>query len=243
VTLEPEEDRTALGSEGGDVAIVASEDRPVITVDGRLRGVYSGPLRVMDGPHHLLIERGDFEAAERDVTVTAGATSTVHVSLEPTPDYRARYESHARSVRTWGIVVLATGVALAGGGVGLLVYDAGQRRDGNATYSRLLSQTGPGQPCEGYAGTKMGMDFATTCQAPVDAAAAQANDATTRDTFAWIGIGVGAAVTVLGVTILAVGDNPHHYDRPAVDRSLGVTAMPTFFTARGGGGLGLTGAF
>ncbi len=239
VTLEPEEDRAALGSGGGELAIAATEGQPVITVDGRLRGVYAGPLRVMHGPHHLLVERGDFEPAERDVLVERGATSVVHVSLEPTPDYRARYEAHAQAVRTWGIVAIVGGAAIAGAGVGLLFYDAGQRRDGNATYHSLLSQTGPGQPCE----QPMPLDYGTTCSGPVNAAAAQANDANTRDIVAWGAVGVGAAVAVLGVTLLAVGDNPHRYDAPSSDKTLGLRATPSFWTVHGGGGFGLSGAF
>ena len=41
VTLEPEEDPTALGTLGGRLAISPSETDPVVTVDGKGRGVYS----------------------------------------------------------------------------------------------------------------------------------------------------------------------------------------------------------
>lgn len=239
VTLEAEEDRAALGSDGGDLEIVATEQKPVVTVDGRLQGVYGRPLRVVRGPHHLLVERGDFEPAERDVLVERGATSVVHVSLEPTPDYRARYEAHAQAVRTWGIVAIVGGAAIAGAGVGLLVYDAGQRRDGNATYFSLLSQTKLGQPCQ----QPMPAGYDVTCTAPVNAAAAQANDANTRDIVAWGAVGVGAAAAVLGVALLAVSDNPHRYDAPSSDKTLGLRATPTFWTVHGGGGFGLSGAF
>ena len=96
------------------------------------------PLRIPAGPHHLLVERGDFLPLERDFNLEPGRTSTLQVALEPTPEYRTSYESRSRSQRTWGLVSLIGGAVLVAGGIGLVVYDAKQRSDGKATYASLL---------------------------------------------------------------------------------------------------------
>jgi PEGA domain len=236
VTLEPEEDRAALAADGGQLALDVSETLPAVTVDGRARGAYTGPLRLMRGPHRLLIERGDFEPAERDVTVVAQGAVTIRVVFEPTPDYRARYVSHTQTLRTWGIIGVSAGVALAGGGAGLLVFDAKQRSDANSVYESLTASP----VCA------MGQEaavFQKNCGDPVNAAAAKVNDANTRDYAAWSAVGVGAVAVGLGITLFLSND-PHKYDAPpGADRVARLPLSPVFWTARGGGGFGVVGAF
>jgi hypothetical protein len=240
VALEPEEDRSEIASKGGELALEVTETAPVVTVDGRERGVYAAPLRLASGPHHLLVQRGDFEPFERDVVVEPLSVVTIRVRLEPTPEYRLRYGSRANAIRTGGIVSLVGGVVLAGGAVGLLVYDARQRSDGYATRNALLAQSGKGQACD------KGADISTynlECGNPVNAASAQVNNANTRDDAGWVAVGVGAAAAALGVTLIATGGNPGKYDVRPSEPASGVSWLPTGWTARGGGGLGLVGRF
>jgi hypothetical protein len=240
VTLEPQEDRGEVASSGGELALQVTETAAVVTIDGRERGVYAGPLRLAAGPHHLLVERGDFEPFERDASVEPQGLVTIRVSLEPTPDFRLRYVSRANAIRTWGIVSLVGGAVLAGGGVGLLIYDANQRSAGYATRNALLAQNAKGQACDAKAANTT---YTLDCANPVNAATAQVNNANARDDAGWIAVGVGAAAAALGVTLIATGGNPGKYDVRPPDPAAGLRWLPTGWTARGGGGLGLIGSF
>ena len=232
VSLEPDEDAAAVATLGGRLALDIGETQAVVTVDGRPRGVYVAALRLAPGPHHVLVERGNFEPFERDVVVQPGATLTFHVDLEPTPEFRARYESHAQSQRTWGLIGMIGGAVLAGAGAGLIAYDSGQRRSGQATVNMLHAQStmGSGEVCD------MGQQFDTyqqNCLNPLATANGKVSDANTRDIFGWSAVGVGAASVVLGIVLFATAD-PHAYDRPGAS----VGRMPTFWVGRGAAGLG-----
>src|SRR4029077_159084 len=77
VELEPTEDPSAPASSEPVLALNISESQPVVTVDGSPRGVYRVPLRLPAGPHHLLVERGDFLPMERDINLESGRTNAV----------------------------------------------------------------------------------------------------------------------------------------------------------------------
>jgi hypothetical protein len=243
VTLEPEEDQGALAS-GGHLALEVTESQPVVTIDGRPHGVYTSPLRLVAGPHHLLVERGDFEPAEREVTIDPGRTTNVRVTLEPTPEFRAHYISRAQAQRTWGLVSAIGGAVVLAGGVGLVVYDGQQRADGSAKQQSIVAQNVPGGVCDKAQdmGTPL---FQMNCVAPLNAANAKVDDANTRDYFGWSAVGVGGAATVLGVVLLVTSEDAHKYDSPksAPDDSARLHLTPTFWTTRGGGGAGMVGRF
>lgn len=244
VALEPEEDRAAGGSQGS-LALDVSEAQPVVTVDGRLRGVYASPLRLMAGPHHLLIERADFESSERDVTIDPDRTTAVRVVLEPTPEYRIRFAARARAQRTWGWVAVVVGPIVAGGGAGLLAYDAKQRSEGNATIARIQSENAPNtdELCSPSQQTTTAA-FANNCTIPFNNATSQVDDANTRDDFAYGAIGVGAAGLIVGIVLLATSDDPHKYDRPVSPETEGaIRAWPLVWAGPSGGNLGLAGTF
>ncbi len=249
VTLEPEVDATSLPSMGGLLALALDETQVVVTVDGHLRGVYTSPLRLPRGPHHLLAERGNFEPVESDFAIEPGRTTTFHVVLEPTPEYRAQFVSRAHSQRTWGVVSAVAGVVVAAAGTGLVIYDAGQRSDGNSALAALQAQStfGSGEACD------MGQAFTSLvqrCTVPRQAASSKIDDANTRDDFGWPAIGVGSAAVVLGVVLFVTADDPHRYDRPEASASSSplhsperLRAMPIFWSAPGGGGGSIVGTF
>jgi hypothetical protein len=244
VTLEATEDPSTLAASGGSVALDVSESLPVVTVDGRSRGVYQAPLHLLPGPHHLLVERGDFLPFEREVTVEPLRTTVIRVALEPTPEFRTRFTSRSQTQRTWGIVSMVGGAVIAAGGVGLVVYDAGQRSDETSTRDTLLagSAMGSGLPCDSG---QLAEVYQQRCLGPVASTTAQIKDANTRDYIAWSAIGVGAAVGVVGVVLFATADNPRKYDEPkSGPESAGALRWaPTFWTTRAGGGLSVEGTF
>jgi hypothetical protein len=246
VALEPTEDPAAPASSWGALALDVTETLPVVTVDGRPVGVYTTPLRLQAGPHHALVERGDFVPFERDVTVGPGQTTTVRIVLEPTPEYRTRFTSRAQSQRTWGLVSVVGGAIVLGGGVGLVAYDAGQRSDGTSTQNKILALSGRGSMlgCD-PGGDTMAPAYVAQCVQPFNAATAKISDANTRDYFGWAAVGVGAAGAVLGVVLLVTADDPHKYDQPkaAPERGVAWRGVPTFWAARGGGGVGFAGTF
>jgi hypothetical protein len=246
VTLDPDEDPAAPESSKGVLALDVRETEAVVTVDGRGRGVYVQALKLPPGPHTVRVERGDFQPFERDVTLEAGRAVTVPIVLEPTPEFRAKYVSRTTTQRTWGWISVVGGAVVLGAGVGLVVYDAGQRSDGNATRTSLQSMDvkGSQQVCDpGLEATLR----QTECLDPVGAATAKVNSANTRDIAAWVGVGVGAASVALGVTLLVLDDNPHKYDdahpNSANSASPRIRALPTFWATPGGGGASVVGTF
>lgn len=245
VTLEPEEDRAAIASSGGQLALDITETQAVVTVDARPRGVYASALRLSPGTHHVLVERGDFEPAERDVTIDSGRTTTVRIALEPTPEFRARYVGRAQAQRTWGWIGVAAGAVLAAGGAALAAYDATKRSDGESTINRINALAVPHShlACDPAGDTTLPA-YQTMCAVPYANASSQVNDANTRDYAAWSGVGVGAAALALGVVLLVTADDPHKYDAQAPPATTSATrAWPTAWAMRGGAGLGLAGSF
>jgi hypothetical protein len=192
----------------------------------------------------VLVERGDFLPWTRQVTIDPNKTTTVEIQLEPTPEYRARYVSRAQAQRTWGIVSVVGGVVLAAAGTGLAVYDAKQRSDGMSAQAAINSLSVPGSMllCDPRGDTTTSA-YAMGCSEPFAAASSKITDANTRDVVAFAAVGVGAAATVLGVTLLFLGDNPHKYDSSAKPAVATLPIIPTFWTLRGGGAVGVSAAF
>jgi hypothetical protein len=247
VTLEPTEDPGALVSSGGILAFDVTETAPVVTIDGQPRGVYGAPVRVAAGPHHVMVERGDFIPAERDVSVDPGKTTTLRIVLEPTPETRTRVAQRVQTQRMWGWIGVVGGAAVAAGGVALVVYDAGQRSDANANAARLNAAIEPHSQssCDPAAQDSSTPQYQQQCIDPINTAYGRVHDANTRDYFAWSAVGVGAASVVTGVVLLVMADDPHKYDRVALGPGSGFAlhVVPTVWTARDGGGVVLQGAF
>ncbi len=242
VLLEPVEDPTELAGIGGRLALQIDEPDASVVVDGQSRGAYVLPLRLAPGPHRVLVLTPNFEPFERDVTVESNTTTSVHVALLATPEFRAKFAAHARSRRVWSIVTAAAGLAVAGGGVGVLAYDGKVRQNANATLAALPDVRHSGTFCDPSNANSAVCGFVGEAQTNL-------SNAQTLDAIAWSAVGVGAAAVVVGVVLLATSDSPHAYDVPLspkagdVKPSAGGFTLPTVWTARGGGGLGLAGSF
>jgi hypothetical protein len=245
IVLEPTEDWSAFATSGTALALDVTETAPVVTIDGRSRGVYSGPLKLAVGPHHVLVERGDFMAAERDVTLDPGRTTTLHFALEPTPEYRARYTQRAQSQRMWGWIGVIGGAAVVGGGVGLVAYDADQRKNGNATANQLNAAIQPhsGSSCDPMTQDSGTLQYRSQCIDPLNTAYGRVSDANTRDYVGWGAVGLGAAGMVTGAILLLTADNPSRYDHAEPGPASGRHISPSIWTARDGGGISVVGAF
>lgn len=252
ITLEPEEDKKALSSVGGSLALDITEPQAVVRIDGKDRGVYGGAYRLAKGPHHVAIERGGFEPFERDVDVEAGRTTTVRIGLDPTPETRASYVGRAKSQRTWGWILTGAGALVGGGGAGWLVVNGKKKSDKQAAYDEAVDQQSNGRPSGPCQWNKAPVNpgdsvtFATpeACNAQADDAKSALDDAKKQDLFGWIGIGVGAASLVTGVVLLVTSDDPHKYDHKASDElGSGPTLVPTAWALPGGGGMGVGGTF
>ncbi|MGA3119647.1 MAG: PEGA domain-containing protein [Polyangiaceae bacterium] len=246
VTLEPEEDRSALASTSGRLLLDVTETAPVVIIDGRPRGVYASALPLAPGPHHLLVERGDFEPAERDFSIEPGHVTSLRILLEPTPEFRAHYVGRAQSQRTWGWISVVAGAALAAGGAALAAYDAKQRSEGDSTIRGInaMAVRHSGELCD-PAGDTGSATYQTLCAMPYANATTQVSDANSRDGIAWSGVGVGAAAVALGVVLLLTADDPHKYDGPAPppENSAVLRAWPTAWMSWRAGGVGVAARF
>jgi hypothetical protein len=239
VTLEPAEDESAIATGGGRLELTLREAEAVVTIDGKSRGVYVDGYRLAAGPHRLLVQRGGFDPTERDVTVSAGGTTALGIALDPTPETRAAYVSRTTTQRTWGIISVAGGVAIAGGAVALLVWNSGQKSSAQSAYDAAAANL---ENKVGVCATMSTMGDAAACNQAVSSAQSNYNAATARDPIGYIGIGVGAAATVLGVVLLVTNGSPHRYDAPEASGVAGSLAPAAWWDGHGGGG-GLRGSF
>jgi hypothetical protein len=217
LALDPSVDKSTLARTGGWLAIAASETQSVVSLDGEEIGLLRGPVQVPAGPHRLHVERGGFLAAERDVDVAVGGTTSVRVVFEPTPDTRAQYVASAESRRRWSWVTLGVGAAVAAGGVTLALLEQSQLPGAQSAFDAAVADLKPGQPCDssGFVADP------AACKAKVNDAAAKVDSLGTARTVGWVVAGVGGAVMVVGAALLLTGDDPHKYDERPTDRLFG----------------------
>jgi hypothetical protein len=239
VTLEPEEDRSVINRIGGDLKLAITESDAVITLDGTSRGPYVASLRLAPGPHHLLVERGGFRPLERDVDVASGQTTVVPVVLDPTPEMRELYVSRARSQRMWGWISFGGGIALAGGGIGYLVYNSSAKDDARAERDAAADAL---TKMVGVCDSSTAEGNFEECNRRVLTTQEHYNDVKSRDVIGYIGIGVGAAATGLGLFLLLSGDSPTKYDKkPTPDLMRSIRPQVAF--GPGSAALAVSGAF
>jgi hypothetical protein len=212
LTLEPEVDTASLSREGGWLDADSSESQTVMRMDGRDLGVALGPILVPAGAHRLHFVRTGFVEAYRDVDVPVAATAHLRIVLEPTPDTRVAYVSGASSRRTWSIVTMVVGAAVAGGGTALALVAQSQLGDAQTQLDAQQALRQPNMMC----GAGMGHADMPECTGPYDDAQSKVDTLHNERTAGWIGAGAGGAVFVTGLVLLLTGDNPHRYDeRPS----------------------------
>lgn len=248
-------DPAQLSAEGAMLAIDSSEPQPVLFVDDEHKGPYTEPVQLPRGPHRLRIEHAGFLPVERNVDLSQGQTALVHVDLVPTPEKRAAYESSAKFHRTWGIIGLIAGGAIAGGGAAWLAISAGNstvsqsqsdydhavfvqskapNKDAMGQPLPISDPKAPEHPCA-TRGAAAGdpdqtVDDPDVCNAYVQTYATKLDNAKKTDSrnkvIGFVGIGVGAAVAVTGLVLLLTGDDPGRYDKPPSNK-LGKRRTPS----------------
>lgn len=229
LALDPTIDKASLAREGGYLAVKTSEDQAILTADGQELGLVRGPIALPGGPHRIHVERGGFIPAERDVDVPVGGTQNVAIVFEPTPDTRAAYVSGATSRRTWSWLTVGLGAVLAGGGVALALVEHGQLTGTNGDQAKLNADNadsvrhggGLCDPAMDQTQAYMGTTLGAFCQARESSATSAVNNDQTLQTVGWVATGVGAAVVVTGIILLATGDDPHKYDEKPPGEILG----------------------
>ncbi|MBK7585578.1 MAG: PEGA domain-containing protein [Myxococcales bacterium] len=243
VLLEPGVDPTTLTSAAGVLALDLSEPDCNFSVDGKPQGKYSAGLRVPAGPHALLVERDGFEPVRRRVEVALGGTTTVRVVLEPTAEYRQRYERKAGLFKTWGWVGVLSGAVVTGASAGFLLWNQSKKDgfidEGNAWQADIdLARAGTVTRCHA-SDLKVGP---AECNRRKNLALDDYDKARARDVYGWLGVGVGSAVLVTGAVLLITGDDADRYthERPELVR---LRIRPTFALGNGSGNLGIAGSF
>jgi len=224
--LTPTVDSSALASEGGYLAVLASETQAVVSVDGTEAGLLTGPLHLPKGPHRLRVERGGFLPAERDALVPLGRTATVPVVFEPTPETRVSHVANAERRRTWSWVTIGTGAVLATAGSVLALAEhsriSGLQRDLDSVNADFAP--GAGGSCDPQTDLH---DVLASCNARFSTASSNLSNAETLRTLGAVTAGVGVATLTTGIVLLLTGDDPHKYDeRPAELRALAWRVVP-----------------
>jgi hypothetical protein len=169
----------------------------------------------------------------------------VQVVLDPTPDTRAAFVGKASTQRTWGWVTVAVGGAVLAGGATFFLLNGPKKSDAQGEYDAALKEqdhpTSMGI-CDWRNG--FGGGSSEACSAVVTQKYNALQDKKHLGTYSLIGAGVGAAVAVLGVYIVASGDNPHKYDRerPRTDAAR-PTIVPTVSWGGDARALGVAGVF
>ncbi len=240
VTLEPVEEASAVARDGARVVLEISEPEALVTIDGTARGLYTKSMLLAKGPHTLLVQRADFETFEREIVVGDTGT-TVKVELVPTPEKRDAHVSSARLHRTLGIVGIGAGAAVAAGSVVFLVVNGGSKSDAQTAYDQIVkeSQPGSGERCDPKS------QQPDDCVPTLESRKKDLDSAKNRDVIGYVGAGIGGALVVAGIVVLATGGDPHKYDRfDSKASAKNFRIVPTgWFLPGGGGGGGVYGTF
>jgi hypothetical protein len=244
VSLPLTVDRGQLSREGGWLTLTFSERDAVVFIDGEPRGAYAAPIELPRGRHRLRVERAEFFAFERDVSVERGARSAIRVELLPTPEKRAAYRSHAVAQRTWAWIGVGAGAALAGAGSAFLLWNQGQKNDAQAKYDEAFQRysSGPCNPSRDEIERRA--NGCTEGTVEVDIRFDSLDSARKRDVWGWAGVGVGAASLTAGLVLHAIRDDPDRYEpRAESDLFARASVTPVPWGDRRGAGLSLIGSF
>jgi len=210
LSFELQEDPAAT-TPRGSLVLAVSEPEAEVSVDGVRRGVYRSPLSLPAGPHQIAVMRAGFVSSERVIEVGAAAATTNRVMLTPTPETRAAYVDHARTVRRWGWIATVGGAALGAAGVALAAAQWGPVHDARTARDEVVATFQPGGSCSETAGVDH-----TTCRNRLDAANDDVDAHERWRAVGLVGAGVGVAALAAGATLLLTGDDPERYDLAGV---------------------------
>jgi hypothetical protein len=232
-------DEASLATEGVMLVLDPSESPVDLTIDGQRVGLYSAPVKIPRGPHHLSLSSPGFLPLERDVTLEPAKNEAVRVVFEPTPETRRAYRSSAMMHRTLGWVSILSGAAIAGGSTALVIVEGSRKSDAQAQLADLSARNADGTiaPCDWRNQYDAeGQDNGSLCTQSLRNASNKIDSAKTGQTLGYVGIGVGVAVAVTGVVLLVTGGPPDKYEHSK--QSSRESAPPRFAFVPGPGQVG-----
>jgi PEGA domain len=241
VTLDLAIDQSVLASVGADLALALRDPNADVTVDDQHLGLYTRPLRLPKGAHHVRLEVAGYLPFEQDITLEPGKPNTLTPFLSPTPETRQAHDSNLRAHRTWGFITMGAGVAIAGASGILLAANSSTKsaaqRDVNGASDARDQKLGI---CDIAAGGD-----ANQCNANVSDAQARLDKANSTNLVGFIGLGVGGAAIATGLVVLLTGESSHRFDAPGHAQSKAPARGTSLALLPGPGQLGLAlgGAF
>jgi hypothetical protein len=136
-------------------------------------------------------------------------------------------------------VALGSGVLVAAGSTGFLIFNASKESDAESKYDAEAQKHEPGGSCDPDQGLQT-----AECRTRLSLALDDLKSIRDREKFGWIGLGTGAAVAALGVYLLVSNDDPDRYEPGPESEAIGkLRILPHAGPIPGGFGLGVVGAF
>jgi tetratricopeptide (TPR) repeat protein len=233
VNLDLDVDSQALVRDGAELSLDLREAKADLTLDDEHLGVYTQPLRLPIGVHHVRLQVAGYLPFDQDVVLSAGQDKRLTPYLLPTPETRKAHDDDVRLHRTWGWISVGAGALLAGGGVAWLAANSSSKDSARKEFDLANMDTG-------VCSIATGGNF-EQCNANRADAKSRLDSANSKDVVGFIGLAVGGAAIVTGVVLLVTGESSHRFDPPKSARSgvrrLALTPGP------GQLGLGLSAAF
>jgi hypothetical protein len=231
------------GVPGGAVSVhVANVETGNVLVDGEQKATLDhgrATVQLPVGPHSVQVQSPGFNDLQRDVTITAGASVPLELTLEAAPPEAPSKPFPIRKVATWGAIGVG-GVLVVVGGIygGMFLSDKSalnNDKDSNhgTNYGAKPSIAGLPDPCHLPSGTNQ-LTYPTAQQGCTDLTAARSAEVAEVVTLA-----LGGALVVTGVVLLVTN---HPDDAPAAQPAAPKTGLSSlqFLPAVGPGNGSLT---
>jgi hypothetical protein len=219
--------------------VVSSEGNVDLTVDGQNRGIVVDEkvVDLVNGRHHLLLERSGFLPIARDVSLPPAAVTKVELVFEPTAERRASLASGRSVQRVLGFIGIGVGAA---GLIGTSIYALGWLPFLDRYWKKQIDDADA--QLRANKGCAVTMNPAwLTCDQIVSLSTEKRREIARDQSFGLIGLAVSAAAIGAGVLSLVTAPDAARYERPLGNpdfiRKLVVTPLP------GGAAVSLGGQF
>ncbi len=244
VTLDLSVDPAALAKDGADFVLEVREPNVDVTIDEEHLGLYTQPLRLPKGPHHVRLRVAGYVPFEQDITLDSSKPLTLAPALMPTPETRQAHDANVRLHRTLGWAGIGGGIAFIGAGTALVVIGGSNKGPAQKDLNAANAVVAAGQKGMGVAPCNLAIENYNPdlCVAPANAAQTRLDHAKTEQLVGAIGIGAGVALAGAGIAFLFTGEDPHRFDLPPQQAA---KSKPSVALVPGPGqfGLALGGAF
>jgi hypothetical protein len=234
-----EEDASDTVGTTGQLVLEESEPGASVVVDGKLRNVASGSVRLPAGLHDVEITHSQFLPYRAQVDIESGRARKLRVALEATPEIRHAKLKQASGQRWRAWTTLGVGAVLAGGGGWYLHSALGERDRANRDFTDVQAQFKTGGLCDPMANKDKAT--LTDCQAKMDRANSGVATADHKVLGGYIATGVGAAVLLTGVILVLTIDDTSRYERYRDEPPSSVAWLGWAHAT--GGGVALAGRF